>query len=469
MTGAPVTDVTGFSFQLSAGRLNGSSEKNMGEGFADVLNGRGDQLEAFADTKDKKLVSGEQHKVEKLENLQQGSRKKTPSIVEKNTQKLTEQEAGKIEEVSEEMLFEIAEALDVTVEEVQAAMETLGLTVTQLIEPGNLAKLAVELVEEVDSLTLVTDEQLFTELKELSEELVQNVEQLAEELGIEPEKLMDKMEEALQAREPEERFSFVQEKKEAKEIEVEVIGTKVQSQEADMEKPVFKENKETTGLVKEEVSIGSKELSIQPEKESSLESRSEEENSGNGEQKAGSGLFQPQNILTEGKATAVKMEIPIPTLDGESILNQIGEAVQIRNGENFTSMELQLHPESLGTLHLQIKAKEGMITAQITTENEAVKQVLETQVVQLKEKLEAQGVKVEAVEVSVASHEFERNLEKGNSQEKDSYEAKKVTRRKLQLNLPDEEEPDLEEEEKAAREIQKDMMRKNGNILDYMA
>ena len=132
-------------------------------------------------------------------------------------------------------------------------------------------------------------------------------------------------------------------------------------------------------------------------------------------------------------------------------------------------MEMQLHPASLGNLQLQVKAKEGIITAQFTTENEAVKQVLEAQVIQLKERLEASGVKVEAVEVMVASHGFERNLEKGSSGEQNNYTAKKVARRKINLNIMDEEDLELENVEKQARDIQVDMMRRNGNTLDYMA
>ena len=83
--------------------------------------------------------------------------------------------------------------------------------------------------------------------------------------------------------------------------------------------------------------------------------------------------------------------------------------------------------------------------------------------------MEASGVKVEAVEVMVASHGFERNLEKGSSGEQNNYTAKKVARRKINLNIMDEEDLELENVEKQARDIQVDMMRRNGNTLDYMA
>ena len=74
----------------------------------------------------------------------------------------------------------------------------------------------------------------------------------------------------------------------------------------------------------------------------------------------------------------------------------------------MTQMEMELHPASLGNVRVQVAAKDGVITANFTTENESVKAALETQVVTLKNQLEEQGIKVEAVEVTVSSNAFER-------------------------------------------------------------
>ena len=51
------------------------------------------------------------------------------------------------------------------------------------------------------------------------------------------------------------------------------------------------------------------------------------------------------------------------------------------------------------------------MTAKTMTQNAVVKEALEAQTVELRQNLEQAGVKVDAVEVTVASHEFEKNLE----------------------------------------------------------
>ena len=97
---------------------------------------------------------------------------------------------------------------------------------------------------------------------------------------------------------------------------------------------------------------------------------------------------------------AEQESIPTRTVDTESIMKQLADYVKIQKGTELTEMEMQLHPASLGNVHIQLATKGGVVTAQITTQNEAVKNAIETQVVQLKDNLEEQGVKVEAVEVS---------------------------------------------------------------------
>ncbi len=52
-----------------------------------------------------------------------------------------------------------------------------------------------------------------------------------------------------------------------------------------------------------------------------------------------------------------------------------------------------------------------MVTAQITTQNEAVKNAIETQVVQLRIIWRSRGVKVEAVEVSRQAIRWRKNLD----------------------------------------------------------
>jgi flagellar hook-length control protein FliK len=99
-----------------------------------------------------------------------------------------------------------------------------------------------------------------------------------------------------------------------------------------------------------------------------------------------------------------------------------------------------------------------------------VKAIIESQLIQLKENLNEQGLKVQAVEVTVASQQFDRNLDKngneGATQDGNPNAPKKQIRR-INLNELDMEE-DLEDADDAIR-IAAEMMARNGNTIDFMA
>lgn len=126
-------------------------------------------------------------------------------------------------------------------------------------------------------------------------------------------------------------------------------------------------------------------------------------------------LNELENVLTE----------KVGTTQSESIMNQLAEQIKLNVGKDFTSMEMQLYPEHLGKVGVQIVAKDGIVTAQLTAENESVKKVLETQLNILKENITNQGIKIEEVEVTIASHSFEQNnMSNSNGQDKSGKNTK---------------------------------------------
>jgi flagellar hook-length control protein FliK len=72
-------------------------------------------------------------------------------------------------------------------------------------------------------------------------------------------------------------------------------------------------------------------------------------------------------------------------------------------------MELQLNPEHLGKVNLTLSSKEGLMSAHFVVENDLAKEAVESQMFILKETLDQQGIKVETIEVTVASYTFDQN------------------------------------------------------------
>lgn len=177
-----------------------------------------------------------------------------------------------------------------------------------------------------------------------------------------------------------------------------------------------------------------------------------------------------QSVQTEEFVLPTESTQPYTSqVDVNDVINQIARNVRVTISEAATSMEMQLNPEHLGKIYLNISEREGVIRAQITAQNEAVKEALETQLVELRTNLSQQGIKVDAVEVTVGTHEFEQNLE-GNAKQEEQQgqqmeESQKQTRRNLNLDDLDGLSGLMTEEEQLAAQI----MRDNGNQVDYTA
>ena len=190
--------------------------------------------------------------------------------------------------------------------------------------------------------------------------------------------------------------------------------------------------------------------------------------SGEGSQEMGGFAQMTASEQAEGMSE-ISQETPVSyatVTDTHQIADQILERMKTVTDGDFSDVEMQLHPASLGTLHVHVTNNAGVITANFVTENEAVKAAVESQMVRLAEQFEAQGIKVDAVEVTIASHSFEQNLESGQSGTGD--ETGRGTRRTRRIDLSGDEEPDtssMEEDERIAAE----MMAANGNKVDYMA
>ena len=174
-------------------------------------------------------------------------------------------------------------------------------------------------------------------------------------------------------------------------------------------------------------------------------------------------------VQTMAHAADVTSETSYISVDTMDLLEQVAEQIRVNVSEGTSSMEMQLNPENLGKVYVNISSKEGMIHAQLAASNEAVRAALETQVADLRQNLNQAGVKVDAIEVTVASHEFEKNLEQNQENEKQQGERQQEQsggrRRNLNLSSLDGLSGLMTEEETLAAQ----MMRENGNSMDVTA
>lgn len=392
----------------------------------------------------------------------------------KDEKTLSEDEMNAVEEAAEEIVSQVAKELNVSEEEVKVALETLGITVFDLGNVNQMVALFTEILGLSDGMQIVTDGDLFASLTSLTQSVDDVIQSLQSELQISMEELLAQLQEQMA------ETSVVDSGENADETQL-VVETEATVDEEIEQTTISAKNVEEA--VKVEVSDG--EESQLEQKVVTLETSSTEmsqdgtssefqnRESDNSDSKQNLNQNINQNsfsVLSDvNQTTSIEVgeaqNISYSTFN--DIMEQIGDYVKTNVTADVKQMEIQLSPANLGQVHINMVSKNGVVTAQITAENEMVKNAIESQVVQLKERLESQGVKIEAVEVTVASHEFERNLDQNNENREAKEEVKKVSSRKWNLSEVDGEL--LEEEELTESEqVELDMMKLTGNQLNYM-
>ena len=353
----------------------------------------------------------------------------------KQEEETGETDAVLLSDVMQQILQQITEQLGVSQEEVLQAMDALGISMEDLSQ--NMAALLSELTG-ADQMAVLTDESLYTQVSDLANAVEQTIEELADDLGMDKEQLTALLQDSV--KKPEEPVIVV---------------------EQELTTPVSDVQQESTG--DQEVQTA---MTTDIEAEQPHETKREE--NGNMQQQM-QDMQKPAENLQQTQGSAIAAEQTTERFDlqrTQKIIDQIADYVKIHSSEKRTSMEIELNPASLGSVNLHVSSKGGVISAQLYAQDEAVRAALESRVAALKESLEAQGMRVDAIEITEHSHQLEQNLDQNGGQQESAEAQKKSGRRLLNLDeLPEEEA--YEEEMTQAEKLQIEMMRMGGNKLNF--
>lgn len=148
-------------------------------------------------------------------------------------------------------------------------------------------------------------------------------------------------------------------------------------------------------------------LSLRPSSEEALKAFSSESTVQAEPQAASSanplaGLMQ--HIRMDTAATVQQPQVmqqpqPQPQVAQQDIQTQIIDQAKLIKTAEDTQMVIKLKPEHLGELTLKVSVDHGVVSASFHTENVQVRAMLESSLVQLKQDLQNQGIKVDNVNV----------------------------------------------------------------------
>lgn len=351
------------------------------------------------------------------------------------------------EEAIENVISAYCEMFNISPEDLANFMDENNLTVADLMDSSKIQSIVMLLNGITDSVEILTDNDLFDSIKNLEEIADFNLNAISEELSVSKDEALEMI-----------PNDFVESNVTGEEI-TEIVDHKVVqisgNEKADSDK-------EIKGLEEESENVKDISVSDNNSKDNSVK---KERNEDNGNSQSFMGNNSNEQIQNDLQVTA-KENVSF-SQNAQEIYDQIGEYVRNLSTETINEVELKLQPETLGTLHIRVSQSEGLVKAEVVTNNENVRSIIEGQLIQLKEDFDRSGIKVDEVEVRVSTNEFNENAQQDSRDEANESAARPSTVRRINLSdgIEIDEIDEYEDDEKIAVE----MMAANGNTMDYRA
>lgn len=394
------------------------------------------------------------------------AREEVTNIKENDTE-IKEVSKDIVNEKGKEIISEIAKKLDLSEDEVVETMALLNMNVLDLFNLDNITELMVELNGQGE-VALIVDGSFTDALADVNETVKEAISEIADTLNISPEEFKENVSNT----KVDFKDIFLKE-----DIKINVDKKDI-AVEKNVEKVLVEVPKTNLDEVKEDEEpslkdvIASKIVVLKKENDTANTNEDsggkpllQDEKAANKQEKE----VHPENLFVNDIAKnfeAAFEESFDPKVNQIDIVRQVVDQIKVINIEGLKEIEVMLNPENLGSVHITVTQKEGIITAHLTAQTEAVKKALENQMIALKENFNNQGIKIEAVEVTIQSHGFENNLNAGNNN-KDNQDNKNKNKR---LNLDLDSLNDLDLDDLNMDELRAIDLIENGNSsVSYMA
>lgn len=422
-----------FKSVMAASLANGATNGNIGktnikDNLINVQNTNTNKTSAKNNTsEDKSSVTGSVKNAD------------TSSISDVNSKADNKDVTDTVKEVCEDIKDAIKEEFDVSDEDIKVAMELLGLTALDLLSTAKVAEL-IEQLTGTDALTLITNEDMMQSFNNIINVVDEANADIAGMLGV-------KTEEVGIVLEQNNIVPVVNSEDTAKQDNVKESDAK----NADDNINQTVDNQESLSEV-----LAKK---ITTESDSKAKNNMSESNEANNKVTYADVADNMISNITDTFADIITEGIS--TVKEADIVNQVIDSVKLMASRELTSMEVMLNPEHLGSVHITVTARNGIVSAQITAQNEQVKTALENQMVTLREQFESQGLKVDAVEITVMAHSFEAGQNFGQSESERKQGESKVHRKLDLSSFDDELEEDLESTAPAPKA--------EGSSVEYLA
>ncbi|MDF2906554.1 MAG: hypothetical protein K0R34_1875 [Herbinix sp.] len=392
---------------------------------SDVVNGSreqaGDATKGTTNTENTKAATEAGNQTKKTEDTKQ-----TEDVKDGNSEEseIDEETLEKIAGLLQAVQQTVMDLLKLTSAELDKLLSEQGLELADLLQPENLQQLVLADSKASNILAILTDENL----SDTMNQLLKSVEDLMADsgLGLSPEQIEDILDQAKLLQASSQVTS-----------EEEITGEKViTKQESNEEVAMNVRDTKGEDNISSSKSAEDKNIQVEVVKVTDTNGSSETQsdlNKNNNQELQATEQFEAflNNLSKASTSNQVSFNgNMVQVTEIREIANQIIERIKITIKPEQSSMELQLNPENLGKVNLSVQSKNGVMTAQFVVQNEISREAIESQLQTLRDTLNQQGIKVEAIEVTVATYSFEQNNKEtadGQADNKQGHNSNKIS------------------------------------------
>ena len=424
-------------FFASSNRNNCSSVKQKGiaSSFNNVMDNSLKSQEKAVQSKNIKTenrTSKDLHKKQGIEELaDQAPKHKSTQVVDSDSKPadkvkndiINEDYQTRLDKASEALESTVISTLEISQEEFDEVMATLGFTILDLLNVDNLKQLVLQVNGSNDITAVLTDESLANQLQNL----FNNIEelQLDQSFALSDEELSALMKQYQTKEVPvDSKSSEAESQSQSYLKEAEVAGTLIHKTSENTGKPeetMAKTDTENVYSNEKEISLEIHKLTETDMENSTMDKGSSDEQDTDIETPTQLESFM-NNLTTLGKDNVLNFTDTISNArQMNEITNQIVEQIKVLIKPDMTSMELQLNPEHLGKISLTVSEKDGVLTAQFSTQTQIAKEAIEGQLQFLRDNLNNQGLKVESIEVTIAEYNFDQSNQAASEESKQNH------------------------------------------------
>jgi flagellar hook-length control protein FliK len=122
----------------------------------------------------------------------------------------------------------------------------------------------------------------------------------------------------------------------------------------------------------------------------------------------------PPQALPISHATPTRIDVPdapapAPSPDAAKLVKDIADQIGLLAGQGKSDFHLQLRPEALGRLSVHLSMDDGGVTVRMHADSAQAKAMIDSNLSQLKQSFQDQGIRVDRFVVNVSQGQFSQD------------------------------------------------------------